>query len=64
MSNQNWRERDFLSRKDIADILGISNGAAYEIVHQLPHVKVGKVYRVSTKAFQEWIKTQERTNAR
>ena len=64
MEKSNWRDKDFLSRKDIANILGISNGAAYKIVHQLPYVRVGKAYRVSTKAFQEWIKTQERTNAR
>ena len=64
MQGQDWRERDFLSHKDIRDILGVSDDAAYTVIHQLPHIKVGKAYRVSTKAFQQWIKDQERKNAR
>lgn len=64
MSRPDWREKDFLGHKDIQTILGISEGAAYQVIHQLPYIKIGKIYRVSTIAFQKWIKDQERKNAR
>lgn len=64
MPSPNWRERDFLSHKDIQNILCISEGAAYQVMHQLPYIKIGKLYRVSTKAFQQWLKDQERKNAK
>lgn len=64
MSQPDWREKDFLSHKDIQTILDISEGAAYQVLHQLPYIKIGKIYRVSTRAFQQWIKDQERKHAR
>lgn len=57
-----WRTKDYLSRKDIVNILGITDSAAFNLIHRLPHVKVGKALRVSREAFQKWIKDQERKN--
>lgn len=64
MASFEWREKEYLSRKDIAYILGVSDDTAYTIIRQLPHIKAGKAYRVSCKAFQQWIKDQERKSAR
>lgn len=64
MASFEWREKEFLSRKDIAEILSISNDSAFKIIHQMPFVRIGNTYRVSCKAFQQWIKDQERKSKR
>jgi hypothetical protein len=43
-----------LSAKDIARELGISRSAAYEVIRQMPHVRCGRVVRVSSQAFARW----------
>lgn len=60
MSQSDWREKDYLSCKDIQKILCISEGSAYQLMHRLPHFRIGSTYRVSTAAFRQWIKDQER----
>ena len=62
--DKNWRQKAFLSPKDIAEILGVHQNTAYEIVNQLPHVMVGRCYRVALEAFEKWIRDQERSNAK
>ena len=60
---QDWRERDFLSPKQIGEILGIHSNTVYSLVNRLPHVKLGRSYRIPTEAFMKWIKDEERRNA-
>lgn len=65
MSRQNaeqkpWREREFLKPKDIAEILDVSTDLAYTITHSLPNIRVGRVLRVRTVIFEQFIKRQER----
>lgn len=59
---ENWREREYLSVRDISRILQIHFNTAYKLVKTLPHIKIGSTYRVSTEAFQKWIRDQERAN--
>lgn len=59
-----WREREFLTPKEIANILSIHQNTAYELVNQLPHIRVGRTYRVATAAFEKWIRDQERMSVR
>lgn len=60
MESGNWRDCDFLTPKQIAEILNIHQNTVYEIVNQLPHIRIGKAYRVARPAFEKWIKDQER----
>lgn len=43
--------------EDIMDMLGIGKNAAYELVKsgKFHCVKVGSHYRISKKAFEEWL---------
>jgi hypothetical protein len=45
----------FLTVRDIRARLQISRGLAYEILQQLPRVKVGSVLRVSETDFNSWV---------
>lgn len=60
MEQKSWREKDFLSVSDIVRIFEISRESALDIVRQLPHVRIGVLYRVNTKALEKWIRDQER----
>lgn len=60
---KHWQEANFLSPKDIAGILSIHINTAYEIVNSIPHIKIGRTYRVAVPAFMKWIRDQERKNA-
>ena len=55
-----WREREFLTPKDIAEILEISTDTAYDIAHMLPHVQIGRLLRIRTVIFEQYIKKEER----
>lgn len=61
---ENWRSQEYLSVKEIAQILHIHLNTAYELTQKLPHIKIGKTYRVAVKAFEKWIRDQERSCAR
>lgn len=60
----NWRDQEFLTPKEIANILNIHQNTAYELVNKIPHIRVGKTYRVATAALEKWIKDQERMSVR
>lgn len=62
--DKSWRDKEYLSARDIRTILSISQNTAYNIIHELPHVRCGNTYRVPTAAFEKWIRDQERSNAR
>ena len=61
--SESWRDKDFLTPRDIADVLGVHLNTGYNIAHKLPHFKVGKLYRVKREAFEQWMKDQERNTA-
>lgn len=56
-----WRSQEFLNAKEIANILNIHLNTAYEVIHQMPHIKIGKTYRVAVQAFEKWIRDKERS---
>lgn len=57
-----WRELDYLSPKDIAEILRVHENTAYKVIHQMPFIKIGTLYRVPVPAFEKWLKDNERRN--
>lgn len=59
-----WRESEFLSAKQISEILGVSPDTAYEIVHGLPHVRFNRFIRVRTTIFEKFIRDRERATKR
>ena len=61
---ENWRSQEHLSVKEIAQILHVHLNTAYEVIHQMPHIKIGKTYRVAVTAFEKWIRDQERSCAK
>ena len=51
-SIDNWREREYLSIRDIERILNVSHAIAFHIAESLPAVKFGpRCRRFPTKAF-------------
>jgi excisionase family DNA binding protein len=59
---RNWRNEEFINAKDIARILNVHLNTAYEIIHQMPHIKIGSTYRVAVPAFEKWIRDKERSS--
>lgn len=49
-----------LNASDVAEVLGISRAAAYELVRSegFPHMNVGKQILIPKDAFLEWIREQ------
>ena len=60
MGDANWRSLDYLTPKQVGEILQIGRDSAYELVRSLPHLKIGKQYRVSTEAFQRFLKDTQK----
>ena len=60
---ESWRDKDFLTPRDIADVLGVHLNTGYNIAHKLPHFMVGRLYRVKREAFEQWMRDQERNAA-
>lgn len=44
-----------LSIKDLMAALGVSRSRAYEIAHELPHLKIGRSVRVAESVFKRWL---------
>lgn len=58
---RDWREKEFLSTKQVATVLGIGLTAAYNLVYSLPHVRINKgSLRIRTVYIEKFIKEQER----
>lgn len=53
-----------LNALDVAEVLGISRAAAYELVRSkgFPHMNIGKRILIPKDAFLEWIKEQTEVN--
>lgn len=60
---ENWRNKEYLKLSEIRGILSIGENTVYKLVKQMPHIKIGKEYRIPRAAFEQWLKTQERKNA-
>ena len=56
MNAVDWRLFDYLTPSQIAEILQIGRDSAYELVRSLPHLKIGRQYRVSREAFEAYLK--------
>ena len=54
----------FLTVREAAAVLRISKSKAYELVSsgELPHVRFGKVVRISRAGLQEWLEKKERAS--
>ena len=57
----NWREKEFLSAKDIAEIMDVSKPQAYEFMKEQKYVMFGKNIRLRTVHLEKYIKDQERS---
>lgn len=55
MSLTDWRSFDYLTVSQVAEVLQIGRDSAYELVRSLPHLKIGKQYRVSREAFEKYL---------
>ena len=52
----------FLTVREAAEVLRISKSKAYELVSsgELPHVRFGKVVRISRAGLLQWLEMKER----
>jgi len=53
-------EKEWLSLKDVQQLLGIGRTKAYELVvaGEIPAVRIGRVLRVSRQQLKAWLETQ------
>jgi excisionase family DNA binding protein len=54
------REMEWLSLKDVQQLLGIGRTKSYELVAtgELPAVRIGRCIRVNRTELDEWLRTQ------
>jgi excisionase family DNA binding protein len=54
------RETEWLSLKDVQQLLGIGKTKTYELVTtgELPAVRIGRCIRVNRTELDEWLRTQ------
>lgn len=57
---EGWRDTEFLIPKQVGSILGISLGMAYNAIHGLPHIRIGRLVKIRTVVFQKYMKDNER----
>ena len=58
------REMEWLSLKDVQQLLGIGRTKAYELVvtGELPAVRIGRCIRISRRELDEWLHRQRYLN--
>ncbi len=56
----NTKHSEWLSLKDVQQLLGIGRTKAYELVTtgELPAVRIGRCIRVNRKELDEWLRAQ------
>ena len=55
-SVENWKDREYISIRNISTILGISYASAAKIAEQLPMIRFGpRCRRIPTKAFVNYL---------
>ena len=52
----NWREQEFLTVRQVAEIFSIRLNWAYQFVHEQKHVKVGGSIRLRSVYLDKYIK--------
>jgi excisionase family DNA binding protein len=54
---------EYLTPKQVADKLKLSYDTIMRLIHreELPAVKIGQQWRISTDALEEWIRARART---
>ena len=50
-----WKTLDYLTPSQVGKILQIGRDSAYELVRSLPHLKIGKQYRVAREDFEAYL---------
>lgn len=55
-----WKTLDYLTPSQVAKILQIGRDSAYELVRSLPHLKIGRQYRVSREAFEKYLNNTQK----
>ncbi|WP_196592156.1 helix-turn-helix domain-containing protein [Pectinatus frisingensis] len=55
-------EKVTLTVPEMAEKLNIGKNKAYELAHQVPHVKIGKQIRIPVVQFNEWLINEAKKN--
>jgi uncharacterized protein (DUF4415 family) len=57
MRTREVRSRLLLSVKEVCELVGVKDHKAREIMLSLPHVRVGKLLKISTDVIDRWFKS-------
>ena len=60
MNQAEWKTLDYLTPSQVGKILQIGRDSAYELVRSLPHLKIGRQYRVSREAFEKYLNNTQK----
>jgi excisionase family DNA binding protein len=55
-------EREFITLRDLQEVLGIGSTKAYELVNTpggIPSVRVGRAIRISRRDLEDWLEQQK-----
>lgn len=55
-----WKTLDYLTPNQVGKILQIGRDSAYELVRSLPHLKIGKQYRVARETFEKYLNNTQK----
>ena len=58
-----YRTKTYLSANDLMQLLDISHGTAYRLMHAMPHIQIGKVLRVTKDALEKHLGALEKKGA-
>ena len=60
------QRHEYLKVQEVAEVLRIARGRAYELVGsgEIPSVRIGRSVRVSRKELDRWLEEQRQPNAR
>jgi excisionase family DNA binding protein len=60
------QRHEYLKVPEVAEVLRIARGRAYELVGsgEIPSVRIGRSVRVSRKELDRWLEEQRQPNAR
>ena len=58
------REREWITLRDMQQVLGIGSTKAYELVAsgEVPSVRIGRAIRISRKELEHWLEEQRYPN--
>jgi len=60
------QQHEYLKVPEVAEVLRIASGRAYELVGsaEIPLVRIGRSVRISRKELDRWLEEQRQPNAR